>query len=187
VVETFLIDTPVMIIFGLLFGPYVREKEKKAPCLSRAFIFGFIFSTIFVISVIWSYFLAPDWMWMYFPEKSSLNIWGWIYILSVLYYFPFIGGFLLGMVLSERSKVVYWISVVYFLIMELLIILLLFQRYYFVGTREEFLKGKAVPLNSPASPVGTLMNIFSIVLIVIFIAMWWYLRKYKRAEALEES
>ena len=182
-VETFLIDTPVMVIFGLLFAPYMRSDEADAPCLSRAFIFGFIFSTLFVVSVIWSYKLAPDWMWMYFPEDNSVSLLGWIYILSVLYYMPYIGGFLLGKELFRRSKVVYWIAVVYFLIMELVVILLLFNRYYFVGTREEFLSGKAVPLNSPQSPVGTLMNVTGIVLFLVFVAMWWYLKKYKKQEA----
>ncbi len=176
-----------MIVFGMLFAPYIREKELNAPCLSRAFILGLIFSTIFVISVIWSYKLAPDWMWMYFPENNKVTFWGWLYILSILYYFPYIGGFLFGSALSRRNKAAYWFAMVYFLAMEMLIILLLFKRYAFVGTREEFFSGKAVPLNSPQSPVGTLMNITSIVLIIIFIIMWWYLRKYKKSELIEEA
>ncbi len=181
-IKTFLIDTPVMIVFGLLFAPYIRSDELEAPCRSRAFIFGLIFSTLFVISVILSYKLAPDWMWMYFPEDNSLSFWGWLYILSVLYYMPYVGGFLLGKELFRRNRLIYWLTMVYFLFMELLVILLLFKRYYFVGTRDEFLTGRAVPLNSPQSPVGTLMNITGIVLFIIFVVMWWFLKKYKSSE-----
>ncbi len=179
-VETFLIDTPVMITFGLLFAPYVKGREWEKPCLSMAFILGLIFATVFVISVIISYKIAPDWMWMYFPNDPSISILGGIFILSLLYYFPYIGGFLWGMFLYANSILMYWLVIIYFLAMEGIVIGLLFKRYFFVGTRTDFLSGKAVPL--PNSSVAPVLNWFSVGLLILFIIFWWILRKYKRSE-----
>lgn len=181
VIKTFLIDIPVIMLFGALFSLFTRNEGGRLSVFSsRYFWHGLVFTTIFNGAVIYAIIKFPDWMWMYFLEDSTNSLIELIYIFIFLYYIPYILGFYLGHLLIVKSKA-WWLGLSLFLLgWEAWVVLHLFDRYSVVGTREQFLNGTAVSLFSPENPVGLAMNLSVGLMVVYFIGVWWFYRKRKK-------
>lgn len=173
-IETFLIDLPVFTLFGSIYA-LLQRKEGVSPLKEKGLWYGLVFSTVFLISVILSYAIAPDWMWMYFPENPRINLLDWIYLILFLYYLPFAGGYLLTRELRKRNFIAGSSVAILSLLAEVFIVLRLWDRYTHVGTREEFLSGTAALLWK--SPVNTVFNFTIPVMVIIFIASFILLRR----------
>lgn len=173
-IETFLIDLPVMSLFGSIYA-LVQKREKDSLLKESAFRWGILFSSIFIISVIISYFMAPDWMWMYFPENPKIGFLDWGYILIFLYYLPYVGGYFLTRELRKKGFIYGVFVALVSLLGEVFIVLRLWERYTHVGTREEFLSGTATLLWK--SSVNTVFNIAIPIMILVFIISFIRIRK----------
>lgn len=173
-VKTFLIDLPVLSLFGSIYA-LIQKREESSLLKESAFRWGLLFSSIFIISVIISYFMAPHWMWMYFPEDPQIGILDWIYILLFLYYLPYAGGYFLTRELRKKGFIYGAIIALISLLGEIFIVLRLWDRYTHVGTREEFLSGTATLLWK--SSVNTVFNIAIPVMVIVFIISLVRIRK----------
>lgn len=161
-IQTFIIDWPVIILIGLLFGYGVKGVPTKSLLCTRAFLSGLLILTLFVILVYYSYSLAPDWMWMYFVTAEALP--GWIvFYVMILYYFAYFSGFLLTIEGVKLSRVFPPILMILMVASEVAVILGLKERYINVGTLQEFIHNQTVPLSESA--VGTVPAILSLFLI----------------------
>lgn len=177
-IPTFLIDLPVLMLFGVLFSVFAG-KETRGLCVFKSSYFwhGLIFSTIFNIAVVYAIIRFPDWMWMYFLQESRNTLFELVYLFIFLYYFPYLLGFILGCSFLEMGKMA-WMAFVLFLVgWEGWLIAHLFERYSVVGTRDEFLNGTAVSLFSPQNPIGPVMNASVGLMIVYYGVVWWRHRK----------
>lgn len=148
-VATFIIDWPVLGLLGFIFG------AKAAPerwWRSRAFIAGLVSAGVFTLSAILSYFVAPDWMWMYlFSDSDAL---GWTVPFMVpAYLFVYVASFAAAVGLRMLSPVLVWTAVLIALAMEIAIVAITWDRYHVVGTVVEFNRGRAHELFDP-SPTG---------------------------------
>lgn len=177
-VPTFLIDVPVLILFGVLFSLFTRKEGGEVSVFSsRYFWHGLVFATIFNGAVVYAIIKYPDWMWMYYLEDSSNSPLELIYIFIFLYYFPYILGFYLGRLLVFKGKRLWLLLAGFLLAWEGWIVFHLFDRYSVVGTREEFLSGTAVSLFSPENPVGMAMNVSVGLMVVYYLVVWWLYRR----------
>lgn len=178
-IKTFLIDFPDLALFGAVFA--LLEKGRKEWFFKESgFKWGLFFSTVFIISVIISYIVAPDWMWMYFPEKSKINLLDFIYILIFMYYMPYIAGYAIAKYLKDVDFKLAIASAVFYLLWAIYIVARLFDRYYHVGTREEYLNGTAPIL--PSSTVGTYFNFVFLPLLVVAFAISLYFIRFRKRE-----
>ncbi len=173
-VKTFLIDLPLLSLYGSIYA-LLQKKEEGSLIRESAFRWGLLFSSIFIVSVIISYFMAPHWMWMYFPENPKIGVLDWIYILLFLYYLPYAGGYFLARELRKKGFIYGAIVALISLLEEIFIVLRLWDRYTHVGTREEFLNGTANLLWK--SSVNIVFNITIPILIVVFIISFIRIRK----------
>lgn len=178
-IETFLIDLPDLAFFGAIFALLERGKDKWF-FREKGFKWGIFFTSIFIISVIISYIIAPDWMWMYFPEESGINILDFIYILIFMYYLPYIAGYAITRYLKDIHFKYAILSAFFFLIWGVYIIVRLFDRYYHVGTREEFLNGSASLL--PSSTVGIYFNFIFLPMLFIAFAFSVYFIRFRKVK-----
>ncbi len=173
-IETFLIDLPVMSLFGSIYA-LIQKRGKESYLKESAFKLGLLFSTIFIVSVLISFVMAPDWMWMYFPENPKTTLLDIIYLLIFLYYLPFIGGYILTRELMKKG----WIQALSIplisLLGEVFLIIRLWDRYSVVGRREEFLAGTAIPLWK--SSVNNVFNIAIPLLVIIFLVSVFLIRR----------
>lgn len=166
------------MLFGVLFALFTRNEGGRRSVFSSPYFWhGIIFSTIFNGAVIYAIVRFPDWMWMYFLEDSTNSLIELVYIFIFLYYVPYILGFYLGRLLVLKGKR-WWLLLALFLLgWEAWIVLHLLDRYSVVGTRQQFLDGTAVSLFSPENPVGTAMNMSVGLMVIYYLAVWWWYRK----------
>lgn len=177
-IPTFLIDLPVLMLFGVLFSVFIGKETRGLSVFKSSYFWhGLAFSTIFNMAVVYAIIRFPDWMWMYFLEESGNTLTELIYLFVFLYYFPYLLGFILGCSFLEMGKVAWGALVLFLMGWEGWLIAHLFNRYSVVGTREQFLEGSAISLFSPENPIGPVMN-GSLGLMVIYYAfVWWRSRK----------
>lgn len=173
-VKTFIIDWPLLILIGLLFGYGVKGKPQGSVLLTRAFISGKFVITLFIIIVFYSYLLAPDWMWMYFAPAETIPMWIVIYVL-IMYYFAYAVGFLLQRELAKISSALPVFYVVLMFFAEIGMILSLWDRYSHVGTLAEYQAGTAIPLAESA--VGGLPSILTGILFLAGIGLIFWSRR----------
>lgn len=180
VIPTFIIDWPVLILIGLIFGYGVRKPDSgfwyslPSLFLTRAFVSGKIITGLFVLIVYYSYLLAPDWMWMYFIRGAELPGWMVWYVLA-LYFFAYALGFLMKFELEKLSTKSPFLMMLFMLVAEAGIIFPLKDRYLHVGTYSEFYSNLALPL--PESVVGTVPGVLTGILVVIAILLLVWSRR----------
>lgn len=178
-IKTFIIDLPVLLLFGLVFA-FFSQKDKTHSDFFRqkAFWQGIVFSSLFNVAVLYAAIYFPDWMWMYFPENTIRNTaTELIFIFVFLYYLPYVAGFLLGQALMVRFKKAYVVTLAIALGAEVWLVIHLFDRYSVIGSRADFLAGTATSLFSPQNPIGPVMN-GSIGLMLIYLG--WVIFRYKK-------
>lgn len=176
--KTFLIDIPVMILFGALFAVFETSAFNKLVLLSRYFWHGLVFTTIFNVAVFYAIATYPDWMWMYFLEDSGNTTGELIYIFVFLYYLPYVLGFYLGIECKKRAISLWASFIAVMAASEIWVIWHLFDRYSVVGTREQFMNGTATSLFSPQNPIGAVTN-GSVVFMVLYFV--FVLFRHRRA------
>jgi hypothetical protein len=174
VIPTFLIDTPVMVLLGMLYTPLEREPEKRFY-RTKTFQASCRLAGLFLVLVVVSYIFYPDWMWMYFVTAKELGILMQaaivVYVLLALYLLPFVAGYFLGANFYSTNKIIWWASVFLNLAIEGLLIIALWNRYNSVGTLEEFLNGTTRSLTDFHLLSG-LLNGGGILLVVLGIWQW---------------
>jgi hypothetical protein len=168
VIPTFLIDFPVVFAFGLGFALFVLPEERVGSLVgSRAFRWGLGLTTLFLISALISAAGWPDWMWMYYAESPPLGFWGYLYIAVFLYYVPYYAGFHLSEELTRR--VGRWagaVLVAVCLVVEYFLCNVIWpDRYYAVGTREEWLAGTAKNLGAANLSLSWVFALFTLLMI----------------------
>lgn len=70
VIETFIIDWPILAFFGFLFG---ASSPLGSWWRSRAFFGGLIATGGLTASAMLSHEDAPDWMWMYYRDPQEMQ------------------------------------------------------------------------------------------------------------------
>lgn len=181
VVKTFLIDIPVMMLFGGLFAVLEGPDTRRSIFASSYFWHGLVFTTVFNVAVVYAIRFYPDWMWMYFLPDSHNTKAELIYIFAFLYYLPYALGFYLGYDLKRIGLFLWMIFMLALVGAEVWIVSHLFNRYSVVGTNEEFLQGTAVSLFSPQNPMGPVMNGSVVVMVLYFIGVLFLSRRRKRS------
>ena len=163
--ETFIIDWPVCVLIGLVFGGLAPRARWWR---SKAFTFGLISVVVFTATAVISYFLAPDWMWMYFWDPNPVA-WS-VPLIAIGYVLTFALAFAAAISLRDLGTRAVWIAAGLAAVAEVVMVGLTWDRYHRVGTRSEWLNDAAHELfsTSPSGPVktiGILGPIFAVVLI----------------------
>ncbi len=178
-IKTFIIDLPVLMLFGLVFSKLSRPGDLDKPLHRNvAFAQGLRFTSVFILSVMVCYMLRPDWMWMYFPDSTRVGFLGLIYLLFFLYYVPYTFGFMVGIELQRHYQYFWgWVCIAGCTVVEVIIVRLMWDRYFHVGTREAFLqfldgKQEAVQTLADFHALSAVMNISGVILVVYFIYLW---------------
>jgi hypothetical protein len=163
-IRTFVIDWPVLLFLGLLFGAFAPDSDWLR---SRAFAAGLASALVFTAVAFISYAVAPDWMWMYFLEPSDAS-WA-LPGIAIGYVAVFLVGFAAAVGLASLGRRAVIAAAVTMLIGELGVVALTWSRYHLIGTKEEWLAGRAHELftASPSGPVTTI-GILGPVFLVIF-------------------
>ena len=178
-IETFIIDWPVLIFIGLVFGLFAPT---DSPWSSRAFKAGAISAIVFSATAFISYAVAPDWMWMYFLAPESVA-WS-VPVLAIGYLVTYVLGFAAAVGLRHLGRSYVVATAVASLLGEAVIVALTWDRYRFVGTKQEWLSGSAHALlgTSPEGPVKVIAPFGPIFVVVLVIALFFTLRE-RRASA----
>lgn len=170
-VKTFIIDWPVLILLGLVFGALGREMSWK----SAAFIGGFASAAAFTAVAMLSYVIAPDWMWMYFLDPSDVS-WA-LPLIPLGYLFVFVLSYAAAITLRQTSRGAVVGAIGGAVAMEIAVIALTWDRYHLVGNEAEWLNGSANELFSvtpdgDAKTIG-LLGPLSVALIVVCLVIVW--------------
>jgi len=170
--KTFIIDWPVLILLGLVFGVFAPDERWWR---SRAFIGGCVSAVAFTAVALVSYAIAPDWMWMYFLDPSEAS-WA-VPLIPAAYMFVFALAFAAAVAIRRASRRVVWAAAAIAVGLEAAVVAITWDRYHLVGTEREWLEGTAEELFS-ASPggdaktIGLLGPVFLIVSVVAFVMVW---------------
>lgn len=153
-VQTFIIDWPVLILAGIAFGYGAKQKPDVSLFKSRAFWCGMVISASFSALAYWSYLLEPDWMFMYVVEAKQVPV-ILVYGILILYACVYAFGFTAKFELEKISSSLPLIAILLCIIAEIGIILSFKDQYLSVATREQFLNGaKDLWTPLPKSKVG---------------------------------
>jgi hypothetical protein len=179
VIETFIIDWPVLLAIGLAFGGRASGRPAR-----RAFVLGGVAVLVFTATALISYAIAPDWMWMYFIEPADAA-WS-LPLIALGYLFFYIVGFAAGVTLRAMSRPSLWSAIATALVLEVGVVALTWDRYHLVGSAAEWASGRAHELFSlspsgPARTIGLLSPVFLVSLVVSF----YLVRKDERASAAD--
>lgn len=169
------------MIFGFVMALMLRGHDLASPYGRRVTACALAFNTVAGIIVPALFYLkAPDWMWMYFVEDSAMPPWlGWYVLLN--YWFPFLAAYFMGAWLWRLGRNAVIAGLVVSAIGQIAIMALTFDRYFHVGTTEQYRAGTAVPL--PKSDLSLALNLGAVAWGVLGIAVFVYLRKQHRALA----
>ncbi len=134
-IKTFLTDFPICIFIGLLFSLYRNNIERDDPFYRFAsFWWGLIAMAIYSALVINSYSQWPEWMWMYYIEPIKIELAGWVYILFLAYFIPYVVGYILGTHGRRNSWFVLFNSFVVILFIEVYALHSFWDRYSYLMT-----------------------------------------------------
>jgi magnesium-transporting ATPase (P-type) len=179
VITTFLIDSPVMVILGMLYTLMEREPEKPFY-RTKTFLASCQLAGVFLALVVVSYVLFPDWMWMYFIGTKDLSLARQVSLLGavlwIIYIIPFLAGYFWGQAFRAKSKMAWWAGILVNLALEGLLIFTFWDRYRVIGTRDEFFHGTAVSIAEFQLP-GVLLTSGGVLLVIFGIRQWWRLRR----------
>ncbi len=179
-IPTFIIDTPVLMLFGVLFSLFPDKKNGQGSVFASCYLWhALLFSSVFNAAVFYAYLKFPDWMWMYFlsaPRNTPLEL---VYIFLFFYYFPCILGFYLGRVALSYGKMAWFLFALFLVASEAWIVFHLFDRYSVIGTREQYLNHTAISLFDPQNPIGLVTNISVGLMLVYYLVLLWKVRKHK--------
>jgi hypothetical protein len=171
-IETFIIDWPVLLFLGILFGAFAPA---DGWWRSRAFKAGSVAAVVFTVVAFASYAVAPDWMWMYFidPGDAAWALPG----LAVAYVATYLLGFAAAIGLKPLGTKALACAGGAAVLAEIGVLALTWSRYHLVGTRSEWLRGDAHELLSvspsgPVKTIGILVPAFFVVLAVALFTTW---------------
>lgn len=187
-IPTFLIDIPVLILFGVLFAPFANKDARDSSIFSMpSFWHGLLFSTLFNVAVFYAVLRYPDWMSMYFTAQSrTYSAIELIYIFLFFYYVPYFFGFYLGDVVLAKGRGL-WIALILLLaVSEVWIVAHLFDRYSVIGTNQDYINKTGISLFSPQNPIGPAMNGSVGLMILYYLGLLWAYRKKSGRYADEE-
>ena len=179
-VATFIIDWPVLIFIGLLFGNLAPADNWWR---ARAFAAGLGCACAFALVALVSYLLAPDWMWMYFLDAEDAG-WAVPWVL-IGYPFVFVVSFAAAVALRDLSRAAVVGAAVMAVVAELVLLGLTWARYRVVGTREEWVAGRGHELISlaPTGPAATIGLLGGIFIALAVGALYWSARDRNAAAA----
>lgn len=168
-IETFIIDWPVLVFIGLVFGMFAPE---RGWWRSRALIGGAVAAGVFTITALVSYAVAPDWMWMYFLEPDTVE-WA-VFVMPGAYAFTFLLGFWSAVTLKTLGTGAVVRAAVVALLLEVVVIGVTWDRYHQVGTASQWDAGRAHELftaspTGPARTIGLMGPIFLVVAVGAFV------------------
>lgn len=187
-IPTFLIDIPVLILFGVLFAPFASKDARGLSIFSMpSFWHGLLFTTFFNAAVFYAILRYPDWMTMYFTVQSHpYSVIELIYIFLFFYYVPYFFGFYLGDVVLTKGRGL-WIALILFLaVSEVWIVAHLFDRYSVIGINQDYINKTGISLLSPKNPIGPVMNGSVGLMVLYYLGLLWVYRKKTRRYADEE-
>ena len=155
-IETFIIDWPILAFFGYLFGGVSARIG-----VTRAFIAGLIPTGGFLASAMLSYKHAPDWMWMYLRDPEEME--PAVKLMPPAYVAAFLLTFLSARRM-DRSTVRTAQGLA--LGAEAAVVAATWDRYHRIGTKEEWLTGTADELVA-VKPEGKAKQISAYVPLVV--------------------
>jgi hypothetical protein len=170
--KTFIIDWPVLMFLGVLFGGLAPTDD---PWRSRALKVGGVVAVVFTATAFISYFVAPEWMWMYFISPDSVA-WS-LPLIAVGYVVTFLLGFAAALGLRTLGTGYLVAGAVSMLISEIAVVGVTWDRYRLVGTTDEWLSGSAhslfaVPPQGPVKLIGALGPVFVVTLLGGIFVTW---------------
>jgi hypothetical protein len=142
----------------MLIGAIAAWLGRRDDVSSRRWALrGAVATSVFLASALAAYAKGPDWMWMYFLEPPALTVVDLAFMAVVLYYLPFAAGFALTRAGERR-----WpgrgglLVAASALVLNVYVVARLFDRYAHVGTRADYLAGRAAPLAGDHALKGVL-------------------------------
>jgi hypothetical protein len=161
----------------MLFGYGIKGSVSGSAFKTRAFWTGLLTLTLFNTTVVYSYMVAPDWMWMYFVDDNTIPQWIVSYVF-VMYYLAFVFGFLLKNELSKICPKLTLGVTLLFLIASGLVIVPVLDQYLNVTTYGAYLAGgKGIPLPESLIGKGYPSYFVPVVLIVGIASLIWSRRQ----------
>jgi hypothetical protein len=177
VIATFIIDWPILLFLGILFGSFAPTRSWWR---SRAFAAGLTTALVFTAVAFISYAVAPDWMWMYFlrPSDAAWALPG----IPFGYVSMFLVGFAAAIGIKPLGRRALAGAAIGALNAEIAVVALTWSRYHSIGTRQEWRAGRAHELftTSPAGPVKTI-GLLGPVFVVVFAASLYVAWRSSRA------
>ena len=181
-IATFIIDWPVLGLLGFVFGAFATG---DAWWRSRAFRAGLAGATVFTGTAIVSYFVAPDWMWMYLIDPDPLS---WTVPLMVpAYLFVYVVSFAAAVALHAARPILVWLAAGVAALMEVAIVAITWDRYHLVGTATEWHRGLAHELFdvTPTGDAQTVGYMGPLVVVTIAVCLIVTYRGSRRASATD--
>jgi hypothetical protein len=176
VIPTFLIDWPVLLLIGVIFGFGVKNLPSGSVVKTHAFFSGLLVVGIFTAIVFWSYLLAPDWMFNYVVRASEVPT-ALVVLVLAFYFAAYAAGFLLKFKMQRLGRGAL-IGLILVLAAGCVIVPVAFgERYTKVGSADEFFNGTAIPL--PESEVGKAPATLTLGLLPLGILLIWWSRREK--------
>ena len=170
----------MLILIGVVFGAFAPAERWWR---SRAFILGLISAAVFTATAMVSYFIEPDWMWMYVLNPDNA-VWV-VPLIPFGYLFVYALGFAAAQGLRRAPRWLVWAAAAVAAAMEVAVVAVTWDRYHLIGTRAEWLADRAHELFT-ASPDGSAKTIslfgpvFAVVLVV---SLFLVVRSYRASAA----
>lgn len=137
VIETYIIDWPVLAFFGFFFG---GSSPVAGWWRSRAFTGGLLATAGFTASAVLANKAAPDWMWMYYRDPREMEpVTRWM---PAGYVLAYVAAFLAAIGIRRRGGSTTTAAGVA-LLSEVAVVAATWDRYHRIGTKEEWASGTA--------------------------------------------
>lgn len=141
----------------MIFGALAALLGRRGPRVRAWFVRGLVALTVFLATALLAYARCADWMWMYFLEPPALSATDIGFMALLLYYLPYLAAWGLAREAEQRwprrgGYAVLGISA----ILNVYIVARLWDRYFHVGSRAEYLAGRAPTLAEPNVLTGVL-------------------------------
>ena len=140
VIETFIIDWPILAFFGFFFG---AQPPLQSWWRSGAFAGGLVATTGLTASAMLSNKHAPDWMWMYYRDPDAME--SVTRVMPLAYVGAFVAAFAAAVGLrrigrSPRAAAAAAVAA------EVASVAATWDRYHRIGTKREWEQGTASEL-----------------------------------------